>query len=136
MSSDVTIGRSRDDTNPLRPLLPGSRHERPSGRTAFLKKAAQQGDVRAMCQLGLECREANRRRSWFQQAAHQGHAVGMYLLSLELDGPEQVHWLRKAAEKGHLEAMYHLGFLCVDPDEREHWLAEAERIRCQADTET
>ena len=79
-------------------------------------KAAEQGDAKAQCNLGV-CygnaegvdRDAHEAVKWFRAAAEQGHAYAQYNLGLsyadgdgvEQDKAEAAKWYGKAAEQGY-----------------------------------
>jgi TPR repeat protein len=88
---------------------------------ASLEKAASQGHVNAMYQLGNmyshQGRDYAKAVIWYEKAASQGHADAMYQLGRMhdrglSDGPyddaKALAWLEQAAAQGHTEAMYYL----------------------------
>ncbi len=93
-----------------------------------LKKAAEQGDAQAQCNLG-NCYalgkgvEKNLREAvkWYRKAAEQGDALAQCNLGacydlgygVEKNLSEAVKWYRKAAEQGNAPAQYNLG-ICYD----------------------
>ena len=93
-----------------------------------LKKAAEQGDAQAQCNLGV-CyhfgngveKNLSEAVKWWRKAAEQGDAQAQYNLGVcyalgdgvEKNPTEAVKWCRKAAEQGNAQAQYNLGF-CYD----------------------
>ena len=89
-------------------------------------KAAEQGDVGAQLQLGLQYlhgegvqRDAVQAAVWIQKAAEAGHPKAQFMLGnlyyfgrgTEKDYNQAVLWYRKAADQGDIQGIYHLG-LC------------------------
>src|SRR6266568_7926951 len=91
-----------------------------------IKAAAERGDPRQQCLLGLIYSLSKRSGAqdyakavyWFRKAAEQGLAEAQYLLAecyqrgdgVAKDSAEAVKWFRKAAEQGYAEAQNRLGF--------------------------
>ena len=89
-----------------------------------LKKAAEQGDAKAQCNLGI-CydfgkgveKNPTEAVKWYRKAAEQGFAQAQYNLGncyangdgVEKNRSEAVKWYRKAAEQGNATAQYNLG---------------------------
>ena len=89
-----------------------------------LKKAAEQGDALAQCNLG-NCyafgdgveKNPTEAVKWCRKAAEQGYAQAQYNLGtcydfgngVEKNLSEAVKWYRKAAEQGNATAQYNLG---------------------------
>ena len=100
------------------------------------RKAAEQGDAKAMFRLGRHyCGRSEENTTegmrWYHQAAEQGHVEAQYTLGkcylkgkyVSEDEAEAVKWFRKAAEQGHAGAQYELGKCCII--EAEKWLRAA-----------
>ena len=96
---------------------------------AWLRKAAERGNVEAQSQLGSMYADGEgvekdlaQAAAWFRRAAEQGYAEaqselgGMYIHGngVEKDPAHGAAWLRKAAEQGHTEAQGSLGGLYLD----------------------
>ena len=94
--------------------------------TITIRRAANQGDAEAQCNLGVMYDEgqgvpedAGEAVRWFRQAAEQGLAEAQWNLGLMYaqgrgapeDAGEAVRWYRQAAEQGHAEAQYKLGVM-------------------------
>ena len=93
-----------------------------------LKKAAEQGDAQAQCNLGI-CYDLGKgveknpteAVKWYRKAAEQGIAEAQFFLGacydlgngVEKNLSEAVKWYRKAAEQGNAPAQYNLG-ICYD----------------------
>jgi hypothetical protein len=89
------------------------------------RKAAEQGDADAQCNLG-HCYDNGKGVTqnyteavkWFRKAAEQGDADAQYKLgeyyyndqSVTQDRVEAVKWYRRAAEQGHARAQNNLGY--------------------------
>src|SRR6266568_1498830 len=90
-----------------------------------IKAAAERGDPRQQCLLGLIYSLSKRSGAqdyakavyWFRKAAEQGLAEAQYLLAecyqrgdgVAKDAAEAARWYRKAAEQGYANAQYNLG---------------------------
>ena len=92
----------------------------------WYRKAAEQGDSDAQCNLGACYYEGNgvgRNKTlavkWYRKAAEQGDIDAQYNLGLcyfngngvRRNMIEAVKWYRKAAEQGDAEAQFRLGWL-------------------------
>ena len=104
------------------------------------KKAAEQGDATAQCNLGAcyargdgvekELKEAVK---WFKEAAEQGNAKAQYNLGVcydkgdgvEKDLKEAVKWFKEAAEQGNAKAQFNLAACYARGDGVEKDLKEA-----------
>ncbi len=90
----------------------------------WFRRAADQGDARAMNGLGCLCesgvklaRDREGALDWFRMAAESGHAEAQFRLGdkyrrglgVRVDYVQAVRWLRKAADQGLAEAQYWLG---------------------------
>jgi len=84
-----------------------------------LKKAAEQGDIKAQCCLGdiysyAPINDTERIR-WYTQAARMGDPIAQYKLGsfykYKKEYAKAIEWLTKAAEQGHIEAQYELGMI-------------------------
>ena len=89
------------------------------------RKAADQGDAEAQCDLGV-CYEVGsgvpkdevEAVKWYRKAAEQGNAAAQsglggcyaYGIGVKEDAVEGVKWYRKAAEQGYANAQSELGF--------------------------
>ena len=89
---------------------------------AFVRKAAEQGDAKAQCELGWMykngqgsiAQDEEQAVAWWRKAADQGYAEAQYALGaiysssyndkVAKDTKQAVAWLRKAAEQGHAGA--------------------------------
>ena len=107
--SDVLVGESSDFTR--------------------CKKAANEGDPKAQCEVGykyLDGRGVDRDdvegMSWMKRAAENGCVDALYVLGKAFsegfvvphDCAESARYLQEAAEKGHKGAQYSLGLLYLD----------------------
>lgn len=94
-------------------------------------KAADNGDMRALCNLGLAYEfgngvEKNEKKAFelYKQSARLGYDRGMYNLAfcyMRGLGTTEDHWqaaqyFEKAAQKGHVEAMYNIGVMYLNGD--------------------
>ena len=90
------------------------------------RKAAELGDARGECLLGLDYangeglkKNMNEAARWLHKAADQGYEMGQYKLAVmyanghgvKQDYSEAAAWYRKAAEKGDARAQADLGVL-------------------------
>jgi acyl carrier protein len=90
----------------------------------WYRKAAEQGDATAQCQLGSLYQEGmgvskdyNEALKWYRKAAAQGFATAQYETGnmynfgtgVPTDRVEAFKWYKKAAEQGLKEAQYNLG---------------------------
>ena len=85
----------------------------------YFKKAAEQGNVDAQCNLGI-CydkgigveQDSVEAAKWFRKAAEQGIAASQFNLGVcymtgegvQESGSEGIKWLKKAAKQDHVEA--------------------------------
>jgi hypothetical protein len=92
---------------------------------AWLQKAAESGDVKAMFDLALVykngapdvAKNIGMSAKWFMEAAILGHADAQYNLGksfatgsgVKQSGKEAINWYGKASAQGHVEALYQLG---------------------------
>ena len=92
----------------------------------WYRKAAEQGDVNAQCELGrmydhgwgVEQNYAEAVK-WYRKAAEQGHAIAQRNLGMMYangegvtkDAVEAVKWYRKAAGQGYVNAQFLLGMM-------------------------
>lgn len=94
-------------------------------------KAAENGDMRALCNLGLAYEFGNgvekdpkKAFDLYQQSARLGYDRGMYNLAfcyMKGNGVREDHWqaaqyFEKAAQKGHVNAMYNIGVMYLNGD--------------------
>ena len=94
-------------------------------------KAAENGDMRALCNLGLAYEFGNgvpkdpkKAFDLYQQSARLGYDRGMYNLAfcyMKGNGTREDHWqaaqyFEKAAQKGHVNAMYNIGVMYLNGD--------------------
>ncbi|MDD4887874.1 MAG: tetratricopeptide repeat protein, partial [Thiomonas sp.] len=93
---------------------------------SWFRKAADQGDARAQCNLGLRYyngqgvpQDYAQAASWYRKAADQGYARAQYNLGVLYDNGQGVpqdyaqaaSWYRKAADQGDARAQCNLGVL-------------------------
>ena len=93
-----------------------------------LRKAAEDGDAKAQCDLGLRYETGKdvgvdqaESVKWYRKAAEQGNAeaqcnLGVHYsvgMGIEKDMAEAVRWLRKSADQGFAEGQLYLG-TCYD----------------------
>eukprot|EP01114_Cavostelium_apophysatum_P020942 TRINITY_DN7167_c0_g1_i2.p1 TRINITY_DN7167_c0_g1~~TRINITY_DN7167_c0_g1_i2.p1 ORF type:complete len:415 (+),score=48.88 TRINITY_DN7167_c0_g1_i2:388-1632(+) len=85
----------------------------------WFEKAAQQGSIEAMYELGLQSNGENnfkKARSWFNEAASKGHAASHRKLAEiyrsgqvgEKNEPEAFRWFLSGAELGDANCQYHV----------------------------
>ena len=108
-----------------------------------LKKAAEQGDAQAQCNLGL-CyafgygveKNLSEAVKWWRKAAEQGYAQAQCNLGIsyangdgvEKNPTEAVKWYRKAAEQGYAPAQCNLGVFYAFGNGIEKNLSEAVKL--------
>jgi hypothetical protein len=99
-------------------------------KLAECRKAAEQGNVTAQCDLGLAfskglygiAKDEAKAVMWYRKAAEQGDAQAQYNLSIMYGNgtgiakneAQAVVWCRKAAEQGHISAQNNLGMMYAD----------------------
>ena len=89
--------------------IPAFYNHDPLVQRDFLRKAAEDGHITAMYELGLECDTLDETKYWLGTAANNGYVPAMYAFGLLCDRPnERRRWLLKAAENGHMGAMHAL----------------------------
>lgn len=94
-------------------------------------KAAENGDMRALCNLGLAYEFGNgvekdpkKAFDLYLKSARLGYDRGMYNLAfcyMKGNGTREDHWqaaqyFEKAAQKGHVNAMYNIGVMYLNGD--------------------
>jgi TPR repeat protein len=100
----------------------------------WLKKIAEQGDVKAQFYLGVMYAagrdidiDYKKSAYWFEKAAEQGDElaqlnIGIYYIEghgVSKNLEKGIAWLQKAAKQGNLKAQNYLGYLYISGDELE-----------------
>jgi TPR repeat protein len=106
----------------------------PAEVEALMRRKAEEGDLDAMSDLGVLCKQAGRldeAERWYRRATANGRPVTFFNLAILLAatdrGTEALTWYGKAAEAGHVEAMTNLGHELEesDPAGAERWYRRA-----------